>query len=161
MDKRSRILIGMAAGLVWAIAVLVQGRSVPVPIGLIQPALLGAVIAPGLFLLLVIGRLAQRRFFDDFLIDGGAYPVGTAADIDQRVLQNSLEQVCLALCIWPLAGFVLGAGVPLVLGLAFLPARLAFWIGYHRAPPLRAFGFAATFYPTVLTALWTLFTLAT
>ena len=42
------------------------------------------------------------------------------------------------------------------LGVAFAVARLAFWAGYHMAPPLRAFGFAATFYPTVLVALWAL-----
>ena len=44
----------------------------------------------------------------------------------------------------------------LVMSLAFAIARLLFWIGYHRAPPLRAFGFAATFYPTVAAALWAL-----
>lgn len=159
--RRRQILIGMGSGAIWAVAVLALGRSVNLPIGLIQPVLLGAVFPPGLFLMLVIARLAQRRFFDDASIDGAPYREGSAGDIDQRVLQNTLEQIGLALCIWPLAGFVLGTGVPLVLGLAFFVARLAFWIGYHRAPPLRAFGFAATFYPSVLTAIWTLGALAT
>ena len=102
-------------------------------------------------------RLAQRRFFDDAIIDGEAF--SGAAAIDQRVLSNTVEQLVLAMAVWPAAAVLLGAegpGVILVLGVAFAVARLAFWAGYHMAPPLRAFGFAATFYPTVLVALWAL-----
>ena len=154
--KRPTILMGMGAGALWAVGVVWLGNSLSVPIGLIQPVLLGAVFAPGLVLLAMIGRLAQRRFFDDRTIDGDAFAPGSAGDIDQRVLTNTLEQIVLALCLWPLAGFVLGVGLPLVLGLAFALARIAFWVGYHRSPPLRGFGFAASFYPTVLAALWTL-----
>ena len=157
--RRARILIGMAAGVIWAAGVLWMGTQVPVPIGFIQPVLLGAVFAPGLVLMAMIGRLAQRRFFDDAIIDGE--PLTGGAEIDRRVLQNTVEQIVLALCIWPLCGFFLGAGVPLVLGLAFAIARLAFWLGYHLSPPLRAFGFAATFYPTIGAALLTLWSLAT
>ncbi|MEL6240308.1 MAG: MAPEG family protein [Pseudomonadota bacterium] len=158
--KRALILLGMVAGLVWAIGLLIIGMAIPLPIAMIQPALLGAAFPPGLFLLLVIGRLAQRRFLDDEIIDGARFADGSRAKIDQRVLTNTVEQIVLALCIWPFAGFILGAGVPLVLGLAFFIARLAFWLGYHLSPPLRAFGFAATFYPTVVTALWTFGTFA-
>ena len=160
MRARAAILAGMAAGVAWAVGVVSVGRVVPVPIGLIQPVLLGAVFAPGLVLVAMIGRLAQRRFFDTVHRDGGAFAPGSGGDIDHRVLWNTAEQIVLALCIWPLAGFTLGAGVPLVLGLAFAVARLAFWWGYHLAPPLRAFGFAATFYPTVLAAVLTLYELA-
>lgn len=56
-------------------------------------------------------------------------------------------------------GVLLGAGTVLALGIGFAVARVAFWVGYHMAPPLRAFGFAATFYPTVLAALWVLWRL--
>jgi hypothetical protein len=62
----------------------------------------------------------------------------------------------LGLCIFPLAGATLGLGVPIVLGLGFAIARLCFWVGYHLSPPLRGFGFAASFYPTILAALLTL-----
>ncbi|MBF9032078.1 MAPEG family protein [Rhodobacterales bacterium HKCCE3408] len=161
MSKRGTILLGMGAGAVWAVLVPVIGRAIPLPIGFVQPALLGAAFPPGLVLLAVIGRLAQRRFFDDGLIDGAAPASGSAAEIDQRVLTNTVEQVVLALAIWPFAGLTLGPGVVLVLGLGFAVARVLFWIGYHLSPPLRAFGFAATFYPTVVVAavtLWLYFT---
>jgi hypothetical protein len=32
----------------------------------------------------------------------------------------------------------------------FSLGRLAFWIGYRHGAPWRAFGFAVTFYPTVV-----------
>lgn len=157
MQKRPKILVGMAAGLVWAVAVLWIGRQIPVPMAMMQPTLMGAAFCPGVVLVLMIGRLAQRRFFDDDTIDG--QPLTGGAAIDARVLQNTVEQVVLALCIWPLVGFFLGAGTVLALGIGFAVARVAFWVGYHVAPPLRAFGFAATFYPTVLAALWVLWRL--
>lgn len=161
MPKRGLIAGSMLAGLVWAFGVVWIGRQVSIPIGLIQPVLIGAVFAPGLLMLAMVGRLAQRRFFDDAIIDGQPFVPGSGAEIDQRVLQNTGEQILLALCLWPLAGFVMGVGVPLMLGLAFVIARLAFWVGYHISPPLRGFGFAASFYPTVLAALWTLVELVT
>jgi len=74
-------------------------------------------------------------------------------------LTNTVEQLALALCIWPLAGFLLGAGTVLVLGLGFAIARVFFWVGYHLSPPLRGFGFAASFYPTIAAAGWMLWQL--
>jgi len=108
-------------------------------------------------LAVMIARLAQRRFFDDSIIDGQPFAPGSAADIDARVLQNTVEQLVLALALWPVTGYVLaidGPGVVLSLGIGFAIARLAFWIGYHISPPLRAFGFAATFYPTLIAVVW-------
>ena len=116
-------------------------------------------MAPGVVLMLMIGRIAQRRFFDAGLIDGAAPAPGSAADIDNRVLKNTVEQSVLALCLWPAISVMLftdGPGVVLALSVGFAVARLAFWWGYHKSPPLRAFGFAATFYPTVLALLWAL-----
>ncbi|WP_420558654.1 MAPEG family protein [Roseovarius sp.] len=157
MRTRPKILTGAAAGLVWALAVLWIGRQIPVPMAMMQPTLMGAAFGPGVVLALMIGVLAQRRFNDDAAIDG--QPLTGRAAIDAKVLQNTVEQVVLALCIWPLVGFFLGAGTVLALGIGFAVARVAFWVGYHMAPPLRAFGFAATFYPTVLAALWVLWRL--
>ena len=158
MEKRRKIAIGMTAGAVWAVAVLVGAAIfVQLPVFALMPTIMTAFLAPGLVTIAMIGRLAQRRFFDDAIIDGEAF--SGAAAIDQRVLSNTVEQLVLAMAVWPAAAVLLGAegpGVILVLGVAFAVARLAFWVGYHMAPPLRAFGFAATFYPTVLVALWAL-----
>ena len=156
-------MIGMAAGLLWAVAVLAGAALfVHLPVFALMPTIMTAFLAPGLVMAAMIGRLAQRRFFDDAIIDGGELAGG--AEIDRRVLVNTTEQLVLALCIWPAAAVMLGAegpGAIMVLGFAFALARVAFWIGYHRAPPLRAFGFAATFYPTVLVALWALVAVVT
>lgn len=160
MTKRSKILLGMGAGVIWAIAVV----AVPVWLGLFLPfpanfVLIYASFFPGLVLLAMVGRLAARRFFDDDAIDGDEFLPGSGGDIDVRVLNNTTEQCLLAALIWPMALIQLGGATVLVMALAFAVARLAFWIGYHWSPPLRAFGFAATFYPTVLAGLWSLVTL--
>ncbi|KRS17209.1 MAPEG family protein [Roseovarius indicus] len=158
METRRKIAVGMAAGVAWSFAVLIGAAMfVQLPVFALMPTIMTAFLAPGLVMIAMVGRLAQRRFFDDAIIDGEAF--SGAAAIDQRVLSNTVEQLVLAMAVWPAAAVLLGAegpGVILVLGVAFAVARLAFWFGYHRAPPLRAFGFAATFYPTVLVALWAL-----
>ncbi len=163
MGKRGKITVGMTAGLIWAMALLWGAANfVVLPVFTLMPTIMTAFLAPGLVLIMMIGRLAQRRFYDDALIDGQPYESQSSAEIDHRVLVNTVEQLVLALCVWPAAAVILageGPGVIMVLGLGFAAARLAFWGGYHMSPPLRAFGFAATFYPTVLVALWALFRL--
>jgi len=156
MKKRHKILFGMAAGGLWALAVVGGAQAANLPFLPPPLALPGAFFAPGLVLIAMIGRLAQRRFFDDQTIDGDDFAPGSKARIDQRVLSNSTEQIILALVIWPFVALVLGGAVVLVMGIAFALARVAFWIGYHISPPLRGFGFAATFYPTVVAAIWSL-----
>ncbi|WP_111731898.1 MAPEG family protein [Roseovarius amoyensis] len=163
MERRRAIAIGMGAGVLWAVAVLTVGAIwVRLPVFALMPTIMTAFLAPGLVMAAMVGRLAQRRFFDDAIIDGG--PLTGAAEIDRRVLVNTTEQLVLAICIWPAAAVMLGEygpGVIVTLGVAFALARVAFWAGYHLAPPLRAFGFAASFYPTVLVALWALWEVAT
>lgn len=156
--KRHLIAIGMALGVLWGVALIWIGTVyVNLPIFTYTWTLALAFLFPGLFLALIIGRLAQRRFFDDSIIDGQAFVAGSGADIDARVLHNTVEQIVLALALWPAIGFILatdGPGVVLSLGIGFSLARVAFWLGYHMSPSLRAFGFAATFYPTLLAAGW-------
>ncbi|SFT47827.1 MAPEG family protein [Sedimentitalea nanhaiensis] len=156
MHKRPTILLGMAAGALWALVIVGGVQIAGLPYLPPPLALPGAFLVPGLVMVAMIGRLAQRRFFDDAIIDGADFTPGSAAWIDQRVLANTLEQLVLALVIWPFVALVLGGAVVVALGIGFSVARLAFWIGYHVSPPLRGFGFAATFYPTVLAALWAL-----
>lgn len=156
MTRRRTILIGMAAGLLWAALVILFGRTATVgfvPLPIVVPV---ATVLPGLVLAAIIGRIAQRRFFDDALIDGDRPPEASGAEIDRRVLLNTVEQCVLALLLWPFVAYTLGGSLVLVMSAAFALARIAFWIGYHISPPIRAFGFAATFYTTVLAALWAL-----
>ena len=162
MRRRASVLAGMAGGLVWAVLVLWAGQQVRVPAFALVPALSLAFLGPGLVLAVMVGRIAQRRFFDAALIEGAAPPPGSAAEIDRRVLVNTVEQTVLALSLWPALAVLLGtagAGVAVTLGAAFVPARLVFWAGYHCAPVLRGFGFAATFYPSVGAGLWALWLL--
>lgn len=158
MVKRRAILIGMGAGALWAVGVVWLGVAVVHrPVFALLPSLAFAFLPPGLVLLLMIGRLAAARFFDDGLIDGQPFAPGTRAWVDQRVLSNTVEQLLLALCVWPACGYLLlgdGPGVLAALGVAFALSRLAFWVGYRHAPALRAFGFAATFYATIAVVLW-------
>ncbi len=155
MSARRRIALGMALGALWGVGVIWLGTRLALPMFLMPLALASAMLGPGLVLVAVIGRLAQRRFFDDTIIDGQAFAPGGGAEIDARVLSNTVEQALLALTIWPAVGYLSGGpGVPVALGAGFVIARAAFWIGYHRAPPLRAFGFAATFYPTIMALIW-------
>ncbi|WP_424984506.1 MAPEG family protein [Microbulbifer sp. S227A] len=150
------IALGMVAGAVWALAVVWGPQAPGLPFLPPPLALPAAFIAPGLVMIAMVGRLAQRRFLDDTIIDGEDFPPQGPARIDQRVLTNTTEQLVLALVTWPFVALSLGGVVVVAMGLGFAVARLAFWGGYHLSPPLRAFGFAATFYPTVLAAVWSL-----
>ena len=161
MSKRARILAGMGAGAVWAVLVVwLPGRGAQ-PFIPLNVALIFAFLPGGLVMLAVIARLAARRFFDDEIIDGERFAPGSPADLDQRVLTNTIEQMVLALLVWPAVATFLGAVTVIVMGVAMGIARIAFWVGYRVSPPLRAFGFAASFYPTlfaVLLLLWRLVT---
>jgi uncharacterized membrane protein YecN with MAPEG domain len=121
------------------------------------PLLVSSIVAlllAGLPLMLMISSVAQRRIFSSE--SEGDDCTGLLA-VDTQVLGNTVEQVVLAICIWPLAGYVLGTGVLVALGLSFVVMRLVFWFGSHRSKSLQAFGFAAGFYPTVFAAIMTLF----
>jgi hypothetical protein len=144
----------MALGVIWAIALVALAPRIPGFVPLNVAVILG-LLPGGLVMIAMIGRLAQRRFFDDDLIDGDAFAPGSGGDIDQRVLTNTTEQLVLAAAIWPFVGMVLGGQIVVALGLSFAVTRVLFWIGYHLSPPLRGLGFAAGFYPTIAAAVWT------
>ena len=69
------------------------------------------------------------------------------------MLQNTLEQCCLAFPVYVATAIVAPASflpvVPLAAGM-FLVGRALFFAGYAKGAPARAYGFALTFYPTVL-----------
>jgi uncharacterized MAPEG superfamily protein len=81
----------------------------------------------------------------------------SSVDINNKFILNTFEQFT--------AYFVANAGLamycppeearslPLLTAL-FVMGRILFWIGYHKNPYLRAFGFGITFYPTVAAFAW-------
>ena len=102
-----------------------------------------------LCLLAGVGAIANRRFFIPDAIAGGPSP---SIEIEQRYVENTLEQLVLAM----VAHLVLVVVVPddsirvvAILVMLFVIGRATFWLGYHISGPARAFGFATTFYPTV------------
>ena len=152
--KRILIGAGMALGLIWAVALVWVPQRLGLPFIPAPLAVPGAMLGPGLVAVLLIGRLAARRFFDDDAIDGQGFAPGSGGWVDQRVLVNTGERAVLALLLWPFVANALGGAVVLCLGAGFVLARGLFWLGYHLSPPLRSLGFAATFYPTVVAVLW-------
>lgn len=100
-----------------------------------------------------IANVARLRFFSEQDIAGSSTETST---VEVRragaILQNTLEQVVLAVT----AHMIVAASFPhartLIVTLACLFAigRLLFWIGYRHGARARAFGFALTFYPSVL-----------
>jgi hypothetical protein len=116
-----------------------------------------AVVFPASALFACIARLANHRFFTPEDIDGSALTEGTEkAKLLQALLQNTLEQCCLAVPIYFAAAVAAPAALlPTVPAAAvmFLVGRLFFFAGYARGAPARAFGFGLTFYPTVFLLL--------
>ncbi len=161
MERRARTMVASGFGLVWAVFLLWAAvRFVPLPVFTLMPTIMTAFFAPGLVLAAMVLRVATRRLGDEAAMQGA--PLHGKAAVDQRVLQNTLEQVAVAVCIWPAAAVLLGEdgpGVIMTLGAGFAVARVVFWLGYHRSPLLRVVGFGATFWPTVLVALWALWRL--
>lgn len=152
--KRVLIALGMVLGMAWSVAIVVLPLQMGLPFVPPAFALPIALALPGVAMAMMIAVLAMRRFFDPDMIDGQALRPGSRGAIDQAVLRNTSEQLLLALLIWPLIGYGLGGVSLIVLGAGLLLARLLFWLGYHLAPPLRAFGFAASFYPTIFGLFW-------
>lgn len=155
MSRRLTMLVTGAIGVLWSLALMAipgaVGTGFFVPLNV---ALYLAFLPGGLVLLLMIATIAARRFFSNDLIDGVQPPPGSRADIDRRVLTNTVEQLVLAMATWPVIALVHTGLFVIVLGVSFAVARLLFWAGYHISPPLRALGFAATFYPTIFALVW-------
>jgi uncharacterized membrane protein YecN with MAPEG domain len=106
-----------------------------------------------LWLLAAVANVARRRFFSPADIDGGGLaPASNRISVEVAIVQNTLEQSALASVLY-LSLACLTSGdefllIPQLLTL-FCIGRLTFWLGYRHGAPWRAFGFAATFYPTV------------
>jgi hypothetical protein len=126
--------------------------------------LAGSAAVLGAWLAAAIGRVAMLRFFsvEDFDAAVGSTPPSEALRQAAANLQNTLEQATLALLAYLAAALVIPGSavlVPILAGL-FSVGRTLFWAGYGDGAQGRALGFALTFYPSVLTLLLVLGTLA-
>lgn len=105
-------------------------------------------------LVLSIGALARHRFFTPADINGSGLTAGTdKAKVMQAVLQNTLEQAVIAVLahlLWAAAAPAAWFAAMPAAAVLFAIGRLSFALGYRHGAPARAFGFALTFYPTVI-----------
>jgi uncharacterized membrane protein YecN with MAPEG domain len=117
-----------------------------------------AALGPLASLAAAIVALAQGRFYSSQDIDAAAGgPPSAFARMTQAVIQNTLEQAVLALGVYGLLVTALPAeqsGIVWVLSAAFVVGRIAFAIGYPFGAAGRAFGFALTFFPSVVGLVW-------
>lgn len=105
-----------------------------------------------------IAIVAAQRLNPDMWVGQKVKP-NSALDVNTRFILNTTEQFILFLV--GLAGIAMYApytqahSIPILTTL-FLLGRMLFWVGYHKNPYLRAFGFGVTFYPTVAVYAWLL-----
>ncbi|WP_226893601.1 MAPEG family protein [Nisaea sediminum] len=162
--KQRGVLRNMLAAL--AVAAIVLGASVLWPPSVFAaPADLALRLALTLkwdalvllCLIATIGNLARHRFFTPADIDGSGRTSGTGrAHMLQALLQNTLEQSVIAVIahlVWTAATPTAWHGAVPAAVLIFVAGRVLFVAGYKGGAPARAFGFALTFYPTVLLTL--------
>ena len=113
-----------------------------------------ALLLPGIFLVISVGRLAKHRFFTPDDIDGGGLTVGTEkAKSLQAIIQNTLEQFCIAMIAYTGWAVIMpndSLSVIVYASIAFSIGRILFFIGYNNGAPARALGFTLTFYPSVI-----------
>ena len=106
-----------------------------------------------LWLLAAIARVASARFASPSDIAGAGLSSPTPLLRQaQAVLQNTLEQVVLALPVHLALATLLPRpwlGLIPILVLLFGVGRAAFWRGYGDGAAARALGFGLTFYPTI------------
>eukprot|EP01083_Nonionella_stella_P181295 648913_1 len=101
-------------------------------------------------------KFARKRFFSPMSIDGQKT---NELEMDSRYLSNTMEQLLLFLSIHGVIAFCYEGNACYVICnvCLFTMGRILFWNGYinhPNDPAYRAFGFAVTFYPSVLATFW-------
>ncbi len=152
------VIKGMASGLALAATAMALTAYALHPLGasLAERASLLALclLPPAATLAISIARLAKHRFFTPADIDGSALTEGSdRARLLQALLQNTLEQVALAVPVYAAWAFLAPPRLLCALLAAsglFLLARLLFYKRYASGAAARSLGFALTFYPTVM-----------
>ncbi|MFK7752930.1 MAG: MAPEG family protein [Sedimentitalea sp.] len=129
--------IALGAAGFWSVALIWGTQSLGLPFLPAPIALPGAFMAPGL----VLAAMVARCWASDHATD-------------RDVLRNTITQAVLAFLIWPFVALTLGGAITVVMGFAFALSCAIYWLGAHVGAPLRQFGFAATFFTTVLAAVW-------
>jgi len=110
-------------------------------------------LTPGIIGICIVA--AQR--LDPSMFVGRVPKPNSPVDINNRFILNTFEQFT--------AYFIANAGLAMycpieeartlpILTALFVLGRILFWVGYHKNPYLRAFGFGLTFYPTVAAFTW-------
>jgi uncharacterized membrane protein YecN with MAPEG domain len=100
-----------------------------------------------------IANVARLRFFSEQDIAGSSAEAGSTEVREAgAILQNTLEQVGLAIVTHLIVAASFSRSVRTLGALVCLFAigRLLFWLGYKHGARARAFGFALTFYPSIL-----------
>lgn len=157
--------VGVALGMAAALAISVAGlgtaliRGAPAGFDARLSALATLLTILGLWIGVLVGRVAMARFFSAEDFDAAAGRGGSPSVIrTNAVLQNTVEQAMLA-AFAGCAVTLLYEGAPLIVATQtglFTIGRVLFWHGYARGAEARAFGFALTFYPSLLVLLGTL-----
>jgi len=147
MDKTQRgVVRGMGLAMLTAAAAFAFSAAYPAPVwavgsDLVSRAPLAAwsLVTPAFALFACIARLAKHRFFTPEDTHGSALTVGTdKAKLLQALLQNTLEQSCLALPVYIATSIIAPAALlPLIPAAAamFLVGRLFFFAGYGTGLP--------------------------
>ncbi len=108
----------------------------------------------GFWLLLSIVAMAIHRFFHAADIDAATSDViSRKARILQSIIQNTLEQVVLAIIVYGAWIFLAPQNwklLPVIYVILFSCGRLLFVTRYNAGAAARSFGFAITFYPTII-----------
>jgi uncharacterized membrane protein YecN with MAPEG domain len=132
----------IAAALVWGSAQPFESR--------LATAVIAATVAAG-WLAAGIANVARLRFLSPAAIDVGNTPDDATAQA-RAILQNTLEQVVLAIPVYVGLAVVFDRSMVAIAAMTglFSAGRALFWAGYADGAAGRAFGFALTFYPSVV-----------
>jgi uncharacterized MAPEG superfamily protein len=167
-NKQHGVTKGMALGILISIAVLYVGITLKPcydsdTLSLTTRLTVAShgLLLCALCLMLMIGRLAQHRFFSPEDIDASLSSTSSAqARIKQALLQNTLEQTVLAALAYVCWAMMMPSRwlsvIPLA-SFAFLIGRLLFFACYKKGAAARSLGFTLTFYPTLFMLLGCVF----
>ena len=102
----------------------------------------------------MIARVGAIRYYSPSDIGGaGGGPETREIAVARAALQNTIEQSILAIIAHSALALALPADkmavIVALVGL-FVIGRIAYWFGYPKGAAARAFGFALTFYPTII-----------